>query len=183
MNFILKIIIYILIVLVIFLFIDFLFKITIRKRKWKQMYYLARQLSIIKQKPIMIIYDLHHAIIEPSHKIQGNIAEIITQMPNNRYILIVSQLLEFETDPKNLIYHCKRISGNDTFFINIEMNSPRIWWDYKLKNIMHSPFYLPHDREIKWTVVSKKQKKIHNLYSIIFKILPYNFFTNNSIMK
>lgn len=183
MNFVFKILIYILIILIIFLFIDFLFKITIRKRKWKQMHYLAKQLSLIKNKPIMIIYDSNNALVEPYNKIQGNIGEIITKMPNNKYILIVSQLLEYDQDPKKLIYHCKRISGNDTFFINIEVNSPRIWWDYKLKSIMHSPFYLPHDKEIKWINISNKQKKVHNIYSIIFKFLPYNFFTNNSVMK
>jgi len=183
MNIVFKILTYVIIILIIFLLLDFLFKMTIRKRKWKQIYFLANKLSQIKRKPIMIIYDTNNALIEPNKKIQGDIVNIITRLPSNKYILIVSQLLEYVDEPKKVIYHCKRISGDDVYFINIENTSPRIWWDYKIKNIMNAPFYLPYETNIKWINKSNKQKKVHKIYAIIFKILPYRYFTNNSIMK
>ena len=76
-----------------------------------------------------------------------------------------------------LIAKLKKASGGDLYTINIGKNSPKVIWDYKIKNIMNKSFYLPGEK-IGWTHPNDLQLKIQKLYSYVFRIVPYDSFTS-----
>lgn len=178
------ILIYIIIIIFIALFLDYLFKITIRKRRKQQIKYLAQKKALETGKPLLIFNNQHEGIFQnnnDSTKFTGNILEIINKLDKNSCVVIVSQVLEYVDDVNKLIKQIDKISNGDYYFINLEKNSPRIWWDYKINNVMSKPYYLPSSNDISWNSPNSLQKKIQQFYSIIFKIVPYEPFVKDDI--
>ena len=178
------ILIYIIIIIFIALFLDYLFKITIRKRRKQQIKYLAQKKALETGKPLLIFNNQYEGIFQnnnDSTKFTGNISEIINKLDKNSCVVIVSQVLEYVDDVNKLIKQIDKISNGDYYFINLEKNSPRIWWDYKINNVMSKPYYLPSSNDISWNSPNSLQKKIQQFYSIIFKIVPYEPFVKDDI--
>lgn len=194
------IILYLIIIILIPLFLDYLFKLTVRKKRKMQIKFLAEIKSIETSKSLIIFNDRYHGVVINSddlvngklnngEEFTGDIVEIINQMANNSCVVVVSETLEYidnVSSGKSLlsdtIDQLKLISGGDFYSINIEKNSPRVFWDYKIKNIMDKSFYLPDD-SISWSQPNNLQTKIQTFYSYVFKILPYDFFTFNPVIK
>ena len=95
------------------------------------------------------------------------------------------QIFEYIDDNliNDLVKELLRVSGGNLYIVNIEKNSPRIFWDHKIKNIINKPFYLPPIENIKWSTPNNLQIKIQKFYAQIFRILPNNFFEKNQIKK
>lgn len=172
------IIIYICIILLIPFFLDYLFKITVRKKRLTQIMQLAIERSKKTNKSIILFNNKNNGkVIDQSGKEEvftGKINELIGQFSNNSCIIIVVNVLEY-LNPGSLnktIKQLKRVSGGDLYLVNIEKNSPKVFWDYKLKNIMDKSYYLPQE-SITWTTPNELQKKTLKIYSYIFKVVPY----------
>lgn len=179
------ILIYIIIIIFIALFLDYLFKVTIRKRRKQQIKFLAQKKALETGKPLLIFNNQYEGILqknnENSIKFTGNILEIIDKVDKNSCVVVVSEVLEYIDDVYKLIKQIDDISNGDYYFINLEKNSPRIWWDYKIINVMSKPYYLPSSNDITWNSPNNLQKKVQHFYSIVFKIVPYEFFVKDNI--
>ena len=184
------IIIYFILILMIPLFLDYLFELTIRKKRRQKIKNLAQIKSQETGKPLIVFNDKNNGVVftnenwNKGEDFTGDIVQLINEMADNSCVIIVSETLEYIDDTLliDTINTIKYVSGNDIYAINIEKNSPRIFWDYKIKNIMDESFYLPGD-DITWKKPNNLQIKIQNFYSIIFKVLPYKFFAYNPIEK
>ena len=182
--------IYLIIIILIPLFLDYLFRLSVRRKRKLNMLYLARKKSTITKKPLLIFNDRSNGIISNSgdlskdkEEIQGEITDIIGLLKPNSFVILVSETLEYVDDVKKLTEELNIASGSDLYIICFEKNSPRVFWDYKIKNIMNEPFYIlsESDKEIKWSSPTKLQKSMQHFYSYVFKILPYNFFVKDPI--
>jgi len=182
--------IYLIIIILIPLFLDYLFRLSVRRKRKLNMLYLARKKSATTKKPLLIFNDRSNGIISDSgdpskdkEEIQGEITEIIGLLKPNSFVILVSETLEYVDDVKKLTEELNVASGSDLYIVCFEKNSPRVFWDYKIKNIMNEPFYIlsESDKEIKWSNPTNLQKSIQHFYSYVFKILPYNFFVKDPI--
>ncbi len=178
------IIFYLIIIILVPLFLDYLLRITVRDTRQRQIAKLAWINAQKNNKPLIIFVDRYNGtIIEQNGKCEnfkGDMVEIVDQMAKNSGVIIIAYSLEYlQTDIiKKFIDNLNRVSGGDLYILAIEKNSTRIFFDYKIKNIMNKSYYLPGDL-IEWYSPNNLQKKIQKFYSYIFKILPYNFFTND----
>lgn len=190
---------YIIIIIMISLLLDILFRLTVRKNRKSKIKYLAKKKSLDKNKALIIFNNRFKGIVinssttdsEPE-EFEGDIVEIVNLMENDSCVVMVSETLEYidstsidelgETLLSKTIKQLKNISGGDFYSVNIEKNSPRIFWDYKIKNIMDKSFYLPDDN-ITWYQPNDLQLKIQDFYRHIFKILPYDFFAYDPIKE
>lgn len=198
------VLIYLIIIILVPLFLDYLFKLTVRRKRKLNMLYLAEKKSASTKKPLLIFNNRSSGIISHSgvlstdkEEIQGEITEIIGGLKENSFVIVVSETLEYVDDVEKLIKELITVSGSDLYIINLEKNSPRIFWDYKIKNIMDQPFYIVSDmqltsssekptlieKKIKWTNPTNLQKSIQKFYTNVFKILPYDFFVNDPVEK
>jgi hypothetical protein len=192
------IMIYLIIIIMIPLFLDILFKLTVRKNRKSKIKNMAQKKSIETNKSLIIFNDRYNGIvINPTNpkiieEFTGDIVEIVNQMADNSCVIVVSETLEYIGETKTdksrdsllskTIKQLKNISGNDFYCINIEKNSPRVLWDYKIKNIMDKSFYLPGD-VVEWHQPNELQIKIQKFYFYVFKILPYHFFAYDPVIK
>lgn len=184
------IIIYVLIIIMIPLFLDYLFRLTVRKNRKNKILELAKFKSNQTSKPIIVFNDRYHGVVinlddeNGNEEFTGDIIDIVNKMADNSCILIVSESLEYINDDllSDTIKLIDKISGGDCYFINIEKNSPRVFWDYKIINIMDKSFYLP-DSNITWEPPNNLQYKIQFFYSYVFKIIPYKFFSYDPVIK
>ena len=183
------IIMYLIIIVLILLFLDYLFRITTRKNRKNKIFDLATKKSSETAKPIIIFNDRNNGVVvgknkSDDEKFSGDIVEIINQMADNSCVLIVSETLEYiDNDDDQLVKTIKQlqlVSGGDLYCINFEKNSPRIFWDYKIKQIMNESFYLP-DNNISWSKPNQLQIVTQRFYSYVFKILPYHFFAYDPV--
>jgi len=202
------VIIYLIIILMIPIFLDYLFRLTVRKKRKNQILKLAELKSRETGKPVIIFNDRNHGTIitytnNNSHTAEdfpGDIVDIIDKLETNSLVVIVSQTLEYidgtklidvdnrtisnkkktSTDLSWTIDNLKRVSGGDLYVLDIEKNSPRIFWDYKIKNIMDKSFYLPNEN-ITWSAPNGLQLRTQKMYSYVFKILPYQFFAYDPV--
>lgn len=182
---------YFVIIILIVLFLDYLFKITVRRNRKNKIMDLAMKKSNDSKKPIVVFNDKNNGVVintdGTKEGFTGNITEIVNQMADDSCVLVVSETLEYIDDDKNnlfsdIIKQFISVSGGDFYCSNIEKNSPRALWDYNIKNIMDKSFYLPGDN-INWTKPNDLQLKIQKFYYQIFRILPYNFFAKDAIIK
>lgn len=180
------IIIYLVIIILIPLFLDYLFKLTVRKKRKLQIKTLAEERAKETNKSLVIFNDQYHGIVNniqndgSKEEFTGDIIEIIFQMAPNSCVMVLSEVLEYIHDPNTFIEQIKTVSGNDLYTINIEKNSPRVFWDYKIKNVMNKSFYVPNEN-ITWSKPNKLQLHTQNFYSYIFKILPYDLFSGDPV--
>src|ERR1700733_15264757 len=161
------IIFYLIIVISIPLFLDILLRITVRKRRKYIMKHLAEKKTTEKNKALLIFNNRYSGIVVYSND-DSEKAE------------------EFTGDAEELeqfIQQLNRVSGGDLFIVNIEKKSPRMLWDYKIINIMDKSYYTPGNLMIKWSKPSNLQNKIRNIYKFIFKLIPYNLFADDPIVK
>ncbi|XWV25254.1 hypothetical protein QJ856_gp0518 [Tupanvirus deep ocean] len=187
--------VYLVIIIMIPLFLDYLFKLTVRKNRKNKILALAKNKSLETGKPIIIFNNANNGVVinkdGTMEEFNGDIIEIINQMADNTCVMIVSESLEYignnESDNNDKIIietinQLNAITGGDVYFVNIEKNSPRVFWDYNIKNVMDKSFYLPGDN-LSWSKPNDLQKKVQKLYFHVFKILPYNFFAYDPIVK
>lgn len=186
------VILYLSIIILVPLFIDYLFKLTVRKKREDNIRYLAQQKSSQTNKSLIVFINRHYGIVinvndpKSAEEFSGDIIEIVHQMANDSCVLVLMQVLEYIDDtienPLSIfIEKLMDISGGDLYTVNIEKNSPRVFWDYKIINIMDTSFYLPEDFQngkIKWNKTNDLQKHTQKIYSHLFKIIPYKFFIN-----
>lgn len=186
---ILLIIIYLCIIILIPLFLDYLFKLTVRKKRKAQIKELAEEKAKNLNKSLIIFNDRYHGVVRninenTKENFTGDIEEIIPQLADNSAIIVVSDTLEYVDNIKPLIEQLRRASADgNLYLINIEKNSPRVFWDYKIINIMDKSYYLPDSEEIKWVSPNNLQKKSQKFYSYVFKIIPYRFFDGAPVEK
>lgn len=184
---ILLVIFYIIIILAIPLILDYVLNFTTRKNVITKILKAANIASKNSSKPLIIYnHGSTSYIVNPLNcnitifnKPLTNIFDILDK---NSCVIVLLQYLEY-IDNKilpSLIKKINYVSGNDFFSVNISNTSPKILWDYKIKNIMHEPYYLPNDT-ISWSEPNSIQKTTQMIYSYIFKILPYDSFTTTPI--
>lgn len=184
------VIIYLSIIILVPLFIDYLFKLTVRKKREDNIRCLAQQKSSDTNKSLIIFTDRYHGIVvnvndpKSAEEFSGDITEIVQQMANDSCVLVLLQVLEYIDDTNEnplsvFIQKLNDISGGDLYTVNIEKNSTRVFWDYKILDIMNKSYYLPEDFQqgkVEWNKPNDLQKHIQKFYSYLFKVIPYNFF-------
>lgn len=187
--------IYVIIIILVPLFLDYLFRLSVRRKRKLSIMDLARKKSAQTKKPLLIFNDRSNGIISHSgdltkdkEEIQGEITEIIGLLKPNSFVIVVSETLEYVDNVEKLVDDLNVVSGSDLYIVCLEKNSPRIFCDYKIKNIMDSPFYIMSEansdskKTIKWSSPTNLQTYSHRFYSHVFKIIPYNFFVNDPIV-
>lgn len=176
------ILIYVMIIILVILFLDLLMKYTIRNNRAEKIKSLAENSAREKNKPLIIFDSINHgSIINTDGSIEdfnGDIIEIADQIKDNSCVLLVIGVLEYLdiNELNNIIKQFRKISGNDFYSSNLEKNAPRIFFDYKIKNIMDKSFYLPNE-QINWNQANDLQKNTQKFYIQVFKVVPYNFFS------
>lgn len=179
--------IYLFILILIPIFLDYLFRITIRNKRKTKIKSLAMKQATEKNKSLVIFNNANDGIVihsvgnqnENSEEFSGKFSEIIDNMADNSCVVVVLHTLEYLDELPSILTQLQKISGGDLYLLSMGKNSPRVFWDYKIKNILDKSFYLPSDKEIKWTSPNTLQIKLHKFYSLIFKVLPYDSFTND----
>jgi len=169
---------YLCIIILIPLFLDLLFKLTVRRNRKDKIIEMATDLAHRTGKSLVIFDGPHNGSVmlqsdAPKETFDGKITEIIHEMADNSCVIVVSETLEYVDNLQNTIDDLKRVSGNDLYVVAIEKNSPRVFWDYNIINIMDKPYYVPMEN-IQWIAPNQLQKKIQNLYRYVFKVLPYD---------
>lgn len=186
---ILVVFLYSFIIIMIPLFLDFLFRITIRRKRLLIIKNMAKEKSRITNKPLIIFNDRYHGILFDNsghlERFSGDIMEITSKMMDNCCVIVIIQTLEYlnEKSYSYFLEQIERISGGDFYFINLERKSPRILWDYKLNNIINNVYCLPHECNLTWKKPSKMQKVIQDFYNYLLKFLPIYFPAYESIDK
>jgi len=173
------ILVYLIIIIMIPFFLDYLFKITTRKKKNDKILKLGHELSKSSGKPLIIFYGNDTGkILDSEETFDGDISEIIHQMTDNSCVIICIESLEYVNDVNQTLEDLRRVSGGDLFLVSVEEKSPRAFWDYQIKNIFEKPYYLTTDRNIKWDIPNDLQLKCQNIYKYIFYVLPYSTISN-----
>jgi hypothetical protein len=179
--------IYLFILILIPIFLDYLFRITIRNKRKTKIKSLAMKKAVEKNKSVVIFNNVNNGIVihsignknESSEEFTGSFTEIINNMADDSCVVVVLHTLEYLDELPSVLTQLQKISGGDLYLLSMGKNSPRVFWDYKIRNILDKSFYLPTDKEIKWSSPNTLQLKLHKFYSLIFKILPYDSFTND----
>ena len=131
---------YIALIFLISLFIEAFFSFK-RVQRRKGEYEKATQLSKKLGKKLLVIgapnNGGYNKIFGPSYKcgdvcvdiigctgckrsIQGDLLEVLKTMPSNQYVIFESCTLEYiDREHNNIIYHIKRVSGNDYFNVRV----------------------------------------------------------------
>ncbi len=184
------IVIYLAIIVMIPLFLDYLFNITVRRKRKMKIKRLAEQKAKETGKALVIFNDRYNGIVHNINDGQvtkeafaGDIVEIVNQMANNSCVMIISETFEYINGLKEVIDQIRLITNGDFYAINVEKNSLRVFWDYKIIQIMDKSYYAPSSQEIKWTKPNGLQRKIEKFYSYVFKVFPYKFLVNDPIEK
>lgn len=172
---------YVIIIILAVIFLDILMNYTIRNNRKEKMKSLAQEKCKKTNKPLIIFDKPNHGVVVDLNgkmeEFNGNITEIVDQLKNNSCVLLIIGVLEYIDTEKlgKTIRQFKKISGGDLYCCNLEKNAPRIFWDYKIKNVMDKSFYLP-DEQIKWEKPNDLQLNVQRFYSYIFRIVPYHLF-------
>ena len=184
---ILTIILYLFIILMIPIFLDFLARFTIRNRKRMEIKFLAEKIAKKKGKPLVIFNDpISGVIIHGNGKIEafdGDIINILEHMNSNTLVIILSDTMEYVSDPMRLYSEAKRVSGNDLYICGYEKYSVRYYIDPKIINIMDKSYYFPTDETIDWRSPNVIEKNTQKIYAVIFKVLPYNLLMKSPFEK
>ncbi len=178
------------IIILIPIFLDYLFRLTVRSKRRLNIKHLAEKKATETGKPLLIFNNRSGGIIsqtgdlsKDNEEFECEITQCIEMMKANSFVVVVSETLEYVSDVEKLLKDLYVVSGGDLYVIGIEKNAPRIFFDYKIINIMDSPFYIPTDTQIKWLGPNQLQKSAQKFYSYVFSVLPYDFFTNDPFVK
>jgi len=184
------IVIYLVIIIMIPLFLDYLFNITVRRKRKMKIKRLAEQKAKETGKALVIFNDRYNGIVHNINDGQmikeaftGDIVEIVNQMANNSCVMMVSETFEYIDGLKEVIDQIRLVTNGDFYAINIEKNSLRVFWDYKIIQIMDKSYCVPSSQEIKWAKPNGLQRKIEKFYSYVFKVFPYKFLVNDPVEK
>lgn len=176
-NKIIVILIYLMIIIIIPFFIDYLFKLTLRKKRENMIKNEAQNMSKLSGKPLVYFYGCDRGEID-GEEFTGDIAEIINQMANDSCTIVTFESLEYVNDVEKVLNELKRVAGGDLFMVNVEKKSPRAFWDYQLNNLFEKSQYRPSDKNIKWDTPNDLQLKTQKIYEYIFCLLPYSSVSN-----
>lgn len=175
------ILIYALLILAIPIFLDYLFRLTVRRKRRLNIMLQAEKKSKKTKKPILIFNSVSEGIIDGTfvdgaqkEDFDGHIDILLDKLQDNAFVIVLSETLEYVSEPEKTIQMARRVSGGDLYIVSLESSSPRIWFDYKLRQYMEKPFYLPTDSTISWNIPNNLQLKTQNIYAQIFKIIPYD---------
>lgn len=176
--------VYLLIILMIPIFLDYLFELTIRSKRLLNAETTARKIAKKSTKPVIVFNGLESGYIRQAdgknvdsvEDFTGDINDILNEMMDNSAVIILNRSVEYTTDPVELITDAKRVSGGDLFIVGLEKNSPRVFWDVNIINVMANPYYTNTDTEVKLIKFNSVQRKIRKIYSYLFKIIPIEFF-------
>uniref|UniRef100_A0A6C0CAV6 Uncharacterized protein n=1 Tax=viral metagenome TaxID=1070528 RepID=A0A6C0CAV6_9ZZZZ len=176
---------YVAILILVPLFLDYLFKISIRRNKKKELTELAKARAQKVKKPLIIFNGVNGGSIDTDGKVEsfdGNVSEIVSQLGDNTSVVLVAETLEYIPDLQNFIKELKRISDGDLYILGVENNSPRIFWDYKIINVLDKSYFVAKkDKEITWGSPNSLQLKTQKIYEYVFNILPYDMIVNKII--
>lgn len=179
------ILIYIAILVLVPLFLDYLFKISIRNNKKKEMLEIAKVRAKKTKKPLIIFIGTKKGSIETDGKVEsfdGDVSEIVNQLGDNTGVVMIVETLEYIPKLHNFIEDLKRISGGDLYVLGIEKNSPRIFWDYKIVNALDQPYFIANtNKELTWETPNNLQIKTQKIYEHVFKVLPYDLIIDKMI--
>ncbi|AUV58319.1 hypothetical protein [Bandra megavirus] len=178
---ILLIIIYIILILSIPFFLDYYLQSKKIKCIQESVLKDAKNLSSNNNKPLIVFNNREQGFVidkNQTEQFSGNIEDILPELADNSCILILYEILEYVDDPENIITNTRRVSGDNYFIINITNNSPKTYWDYRIKNIMSKSQY-HNDNTITYNKLSNIQKKTQNIYRYLFKLFPDQYVRQN----
>jgi hypothetical protein len=182
---------YIVIIIFIPILLDSLFTWTVRARRRKTIMQLAEKTAILKEKSLVVFNGLTEGQVyhlesekkvksEPSlvkgEPFNGDFMEIIDQMADNSCVIIVAFVLEYVEDFEGALKVLKRVAGDNLYVLGLEANSPRTFWDYKIKQILDKSFYVPENLNVTSHKPNGIQLKLQVVYRYIFKVVPYGWF-------
>lgn len=184
--------IYFFIILLVPLFLDVLLKKTVREKRFNDIFNIAKNNAIKKKKSLIVFNGTNDGAVYQFDKtanctksdFKGNFNQIINQLEFDSCVILICYTLEYIEDFQSTIKTLLQVSGNDLYTINFENKSFRVWWDYKMINILNTSYLMPKDfvnklnNQIKFTSPSQLQINTQELYKILFKIVPYNLFVN-----
>jgi hypothetical protein len=179
------ILIYILILILIPLFLELLLRYT-NGRKTKQLIYsMAQDKAGELSQPLIVFNSPTEGFIWEDKKANvftGGIVEIVKLLNDSSSVIMVSETLEYlPTDElQPLIKDLVRASGGNLYVVSVDKNSPRIYYDYKIVNVISDSFNLP-DSTIKYLPLNGVQENLHKFYSYVFMVIPYGFFTYDPV--
>ncbi|AEQ32984.1 hypothetical protein [Megavirus chiliensis] len=178
---ILLIIIYIILILSIPFFLDYYLQSKKIKCIQESVLKDAKKLSSNNNKPLIVFNNREQGFVidkNQTEQFSGNIEDILPELADNSCILILYEILEYVDDPENIITNTRRVSGDNYFIINITNNSPKTYWDYRIKNIMSKSQY-HNDNTITYNKLSNIQKKTQYIYRYLFKLFPDQYVRQN----
>ncbi|AVG46108.1 hypothetical protein [Acanthamoeba polyphaga mimivirus] len=181
MGQILLIIIYIILILSIPFFLDYYLQSKKIKCIQESVLKDAKKLSSNNNKPLIVFNNREQGFVidkNQTEQFSGNIEDILPELADNSCILILYEILEYVDDPENIITNTRRVSGDNYFIINITNNSPKTYWDYRIKNIMSKSQY-HNDNTITYNKLSNIQKKTQYIYRYLFKLFPDQYVRQN----
>lgn len=189
MNLLIMIVIYVIIIILIPILLDYLFRIFIRSKRRYVTKEAAQTKAKSSSKPLIVIQDQNGLIISETANLDTdtkyipcNLNECLEAMKENSMVIIVNETLEYVPDLNRLLTNLKSVAGSDLYVLGLEKNSPRVFYDYKIVNILDKPVYFPGSN-LTWSEPNKLQKSVQSFYSYIFKILPYDFFSTDLLVK
>jgi hypothetical protein len=180
-----KILLYLLLLVILPVAADTLYNHTVRKKRQLQAKYIALKTANDNSKSLVIFNSNNTGVLIENNNVtsfDGNIFDILNDMKTNSCVVLLSFVLEYVNNPMEIYKLALRVSGGDLFMVNLEKNSLRSIWDYKLKRIMSKPYYNPNDK-IAYIEVSNVKQYTQNFYRYIFKIFPYDQFKYYDFIK
>lgn len=192
-NVVIMILLYAICLILIPLFLDYLFRLTVRAKRRSAIKNLAQKKAKETNKPLVVFNNPTSGVVSPTgdldldpqiESFECDITNCISALKDNSIVMVVSETLEYVSDPEELTQNLIRASGGDLYVVGLEKNSPRMFYDYKIINILDEPFYIPDNvADIKWSKPNELQKSVQKFYSYVFEILPYDFFTSDPFVK
>ncbi|ANB50496.1 hypothetical protein [Powai lake megavirus] len=178
---ILLIVIYIILILSIPFFLDYYLQSKKIKCIQESILKDAKHISSENNKPLIVFNNREQGFVINNNQIEkftGNIENILPELADNSCVLVLYEILEYIDEPENIIIDAKRVSGDNYLIINIINNTPRTYWDYRIKNIMNKPYY-SKDNDIVYNKSSNIQKKTQNIYRYLFSLFPNQYIRQN----
>ncbi len=149
---------------------------------------LATEAAHKLKRPLIIFNDIENGVVydqvdlsmdsgrsgKPEY-FNGDIVEISKELADNSCVVFVYQTLEYVDDIDGLIKQLERISGHQLYICALEKNSPRIWFDSRIKRVFDQPYYLPDNvSTISWTLPNNIQKRTSQFYHFILEKIELN---------
>lgn len=184
---ILLIIVYAVILIFVPIFLDALFTLTIRRNRIEKIKKLAQNDAQTNDKSVVTFYSpnkgrVRHPNSPADEEFDGDMIEILSSMSDNCCVIVVIETLEYLPDPNEAVKHLLRVSGNRLYIVGFERNSPRAFWDYRIRQLLQRPYYTPESLSlIALYPLNTLQKTAQQFYEHIFQIVPYNWFSPSNI--